>query len=593
VRCWGGIILVLTALVVGVAGSVTATPEAATSATEDTSWLTRTLHRYFENSTPTGVELRGRSVQMVDRYAEHVGKPIEVVIVSQVARFDRDWDRGQGSGQQFLNSAAKPFQSYTKDSTIRQHLLFAQGQLVDPFLIADTERILRGLDFIEDVRIILVPLAGEAESVAVVVETRDRWPFGVAGEVPDVGRYEFSLYSSNVGGIGLRWENKLLYRDDREPNVGYQGSLRKENLAGTFVRGEVAFEDSYRKLNKGVALTRELSHPTIKWVGGASWHRLRERDAGHEPEEFEIGDVWLGDVIQLEGDPVPNMTARPVLVPALRFNRKTFLDRPVVDRETNRSFHNAQNYLVGVTYQRFKYYKTSYLFEMGETENLPSGLVLKLSGGYQDGEYLDRVQGFFQSSYFTTRNRGDVAFVRADIGGFYRNGVYEDGSLVLRGGYVTPLLGHIGWQARFFSVLTYHRAINRDSETALTLGNATSLRGMQDNRVLGNQRLFGNFEYRLFMPWSVMGFRFMLLGFLDVGAIAGEKDPILQAKQYASAGVAVRIQNPDLVLPALQMRVAFLNSIDDKGIQVGVKIGGPDSPEILVPGTRPGGFEFR
>jgi len=175
----------------------------------------------------------------------------------------------------------------------------------------------------------------------------------------------------------------------------------------------------------------------------------------------------------------------------------------------------------------------------------------------------------------------------------YRSGLFEDGALILSGGYITQLLGEGQWRSRFYGLINYHLAINRESGEVLALGNATGLRALDDNRVQGNQRLLTSFEYRLFTPWSVMGFRFMFLGFLDAGVIAGEDEPILQAKYYGSTGVSVRVQNPDLVLPPMQLRVAILNSIDDKGIQVGFRIGGPDSPEVRVPGTRPGGFEFR
>ena len=85
----------------------------------------------------------------------------------------------------------------------------------------------------------------------------------------------------------------------------------------------------------------------------------------------------------------------------------------------------------------------------------------------------------------------------------------------------------------------------------------------------------------------------MLSGFADVGTITGETSSVVRAKIYGSSGLAVRIQNPDLVFEAVEMRVALLNSIDDKGVQVGFHVGGPDSPEIQFPGTRPGGFAFR
>ncbi len=556
-------------------------------------WLSRNLRHYFGNSAPSGDALDGRAVEIVDRYAEHVGKPIEVVIVHQVARFDRDWHTNQASSQALFNTVTKPFQSYTRDATIRQYVLFEQGQVVDPFLMADTERMLRDLDFIDDVRIILIPLAGEIESVAVVVETRDRWPFGAAGVVKDVGRYELNLYSSNIAGIGLRAESRLIFRDDLEPNVGYEGILRKRNIAGSFIRGELQFEDSYRRLHKGMAFDREVAHPAINWVGGISWQRTRERDAGPDPDDHELSEVWVGKVIPLGRDRASEGTARSILVPAVRFSRKTFLDRPTVASDTLTAFHNFQNYLVGLTFQRLKYYKTSYLFEMGETENVPAGVAVKISGGYRDGEFRDRTQAFFQSSVFSVRNRGDIFSARADIGGFFNDGVYEDGGLIVRGAYVTPLLGADSWRVRIISILSYYLAINRTSDSVLNLGNSTGLRGMGDNQVLGNQRLVGNFECRLFTPVSVMGFRFMLLGFLDMGAVAGEEDPVLQAKYFGSMGLAIRIQNPELVLAPIQIRVAFLNSIDDKGIGVGFHIGGPNSPRILVPGTRPGGFDFR
>ncbi len=179
------------------------------------------------------------------------------------------------------------------------------------------------------------------------------------------------------------------------------------------------------------------------------------------------------------------------------------------------------------------------------------------------------------------------------LGGFFRNRQYEDGSLIVRGGYITHLLNWSSWPSRFYVFARYDRAMRRSAQTALKLGNATGIRGMEDNLVEGNQRLVGNFEYRLFPNYDIWGFRFMLLGYMDVGLVADEHAPLLESRIYASTGLAVRIQNPDLVLPPLQLRVAFRNSIDDKGVLFGFRIGGPDSPEVDVPDTRPGGFVFR
>ncbi len=136
-RCWGGIILVLVGLLVGAAETSAAEPAVPDSVaaaegdeSADGSWLTRNLNRYFGNAAPTGDDLDGHAVELVDRYTEHVGKPIEVVLVYQVERFDSDWHRSKGTSQRALNTATKPIQTYTRDRTIRQFLLFERGQVV-------------------------------------------------------------------------------------------------------------------------------------------------------------------------------------------------------------------------------------------------------------------------------------------------------------------------------------------------------------------------------------------------------------------------------------------------------------------------------
>ncbi len=564
-----------------------------TNGDQDGSWMSRVLKRYFGNRGQTGEELAGTAVELVDRYAAHIGKPIVVIIVHQVERFDPYWDADKDSGQKFLNSVTRPFHSYTKDRLIREYLLFEQGQVVDPFLLADSERMLRDLDFINDARIILVPLSGSTESVAVVVETRDKWPFGITGNIKDVGRYDVNLYFSNLGGYGVRLDNKLIYRKDFEPNRGYQGRLAKRNIRGSFIDLRLLYEDSWQVLSQQAEIERPLIHPGIKWVGGAMWENTDVRDNGGIPRKFEKGDYWVGHAIPLSKARSTEESARPLLVPAVRFRMIDFKMRPFASPDTNVSYLNIRDYFAGVTYQRLKHYKTSFLFKMGETEDIPSGFTVKLSGGYQDREGYDRSSAFFQTGYISVRNRGDIFMGWLDLGGYFHDYVVEDGSFKMGGFYITPLKGGDRYRYRLYSFLTYTFAFNRNRDTALVLGNRTGLRGLEDNLVKGNQRLILKMESRVYTPWSMMGFRFMVFGYADVGTVGGEDDVIHQQKVYSSIGLGFRINNPDLVLPSTQLRFGFVNSIHESGFVLGFKIGGVDYPEIKMPGTKPGGFSLQ
>jgi hypothetical protein len=282
-----------------------------------------------------------------------------------------------------------------------------------------------------------------------------------------------------------------------------------------------------------------------------------------------------------------------MLIPAVRFRKIDYLVRPEATPDSNATYLNVRDYLAGVTYQRFTNYITSYLFKMGETEDIPGGFTAKLSVGYQDREGYDRSSTFMQLAFTSVRPHGSITMAGADLGGYFHNSVVEDGSLNIIGAHFTRLMGEGRYRHRLYARLAYTLAFNRDGNGALVLGNSTGLRGLEDNRVRGNQRVVINLESRVFTPWSMMGFRFMVFGYGDVGTVGGAKDPLVQQKIYSSIGLGFRINNPDLVLPSTQVRFGFINSIEGRGFVMGFKLGNVDYPEVRMPGTIPGGFAFR
>jgi len=553
-------------------------------------WLTRVIKTLFGRNGKKKEDLGGKSVELVSRYAPYIGKPIEVVIVHQVTRFDPSWDDDQGSGHHFFNSVTTPIHSHTRDRLIRE---FERGQALEPFLLSDTERMLRELDFINDVRIRVLPLMGETGSVVVVIETQDKWPFGVTGKIKDPDRYDVNLFFSNLGGYGVRLDNKVIYRGDKEPNLGYQGILSKRNIRGSFMDLRVLHEDSWQRLSRQAEIQRALIHPGIKYVGGASWENTDFRDNEGVPSKFELGDYWVGRTIPLRKVRATQNSARPLLVPAVRFRKLDFKERPEATPDSNSAYLNTRDYYAGVTFQRLKHYKTNYLFRMGETEDVPAGFTVKLTGGYQDREFFDRASAFFQTAYLTTRNRGDIFLGFVDLGSYFHNFVSEDGSLNVGGTYITRLVGGSRYRFRFYSFLTFTSAFNRKGDGALVLGNRTGLRGLEDNLVRGNKRMVLKLESRLFTPWRMMGFKFMVFGYADIGTVGGQSESIAQKKIYSSIGLGFQFENIDLVLPATQVRFGFLNSIDEKGLALGFKLGSVENPEIGMPSTKPGGFVFQ
>lgn len=557
-------------------------------------WLSRTLHRFFGRAPQSGEELSGRAEQSLDPFAEFAGRTIEVVIVQPVLRFDPAVADSSSSAA-WLSSLARRVTSYTHESIIRQYLLFASNDELDPYELADSERMLRQLSYINDARLVVLPVGGVGDGVAVIVEYRDRWPYGVSGTIITEDRYDVSFYTQNLGGAGVLFDNKIIRNNNGDPATGYRGRLAKGNLGGTFIDVAVEYEDSWQEQDFRVGFDRREVHPQIRYVGGVSWQKRddRENEGKDEPRVFEQSRAWAGRVFQLSRDPTLRTGLRRALTPALSYARRWFSDRPGVAADSNRSYHHSQTWLGALTYQRITDYKISYLFQMGEVEDIPAGFSAQMSAGYDDGEYLNRTSGWLDFGGSVVRERGDVLMGTAACGGYLRKDGFEDGLFDVVGAYFTPLLGKGRYRHRTFFRFRYTYGINRTTEGGLQLGRAANYRSIESPGVRGNQRYMATVEFRLFTPWRLFGFHVMSFGFADVGGVGASKDPIFEQKVYSSLGMGVRVQNPDLVLPSFEFRFAVTQNVDGRSFAVGLDLGNMVVPELRLPGVRPTKASFR
>ncbi|MEJ2537767.1 MAG: hypothetical protein P8048_12095, partial [Calditrichia bacterium] len=110
----------------------------------------------------------------------------------------------------------------TRKRIIYNNLLFHRGDSLDAYVLADNERILRSLPFIEDARILVVPVAGDKNKVEVVVITKDLFSIGVNPTFIDVNKYRFDLFDRNLMGWGseLRYTNH--YNSAEELDTGHE-----------------------------------------------------------------------------------------------------------------------------------------------------------------------------------------------------------------------------------------------------------------------------------------------------------------------------------------------------------------------------------
>ena len=140
----------------------------------DRMYITRWLHEMIirdpiNEYLPSGQPHRGESV-----FAEYEGKTIQNIMLRTASLFAPSIDEYYHSSSSRVERAVSLLHFSTNEKIIRNTLLFETGDRLDPFLIADNERILRQLSYIEDARIYIYENAINPEYVDIVIFTKDR-----------------------------------------------------------------------------------------------------------------------------------------------------------------------------------------------------------------------------------------------------------------------------------------------------------------------------------------------------------------------------------------------------------------------------------
>jgi hypothetical protein len=175
------------------------------------------------------------------------------VVVDNASIFDDD-DPGLPDRLRWAYRAANALHVRTRESVIRRELLFEEGDCLDPFLLAESERLLRGYGFLSRAEITALPRGDGTHDV--IVDTQDDWSTRVdlRLRVDEGLRLEgVSLNEENLLGTGQRLG---VFFFEREVTREYGLQFATPQLArtrwdltaaagrtrpGTFVREEIAY----------------------------------------------------------------------------------------------------------------------------------------------------------------------------------------------------------------------------------------------------------------------------------------------------------------------------------------------------------------
>ena len=459
----------------------------------------------------------------------------------------------------------------TKEYVLYNYILFERGDAVNPSIIADNERIIRKLPFIEDARIYIQEVPGEEDMVDILVVTKDNFSIGMGGEMRDINEGKVEFFEKNLLGQGHQLHWLIHWDGDKNPKVTHEFFHIINNIAGTFINSKLRHAKIHETRTIEAELERPFNTPNMKYAGAFSFEKtsteknIKYNDTVTEltPIKYNLVDGWIGRSIALTSREIFTKN-RINLVIASRYVKQQLFQRPrEVTEVTFYKYHNRSYLISSLSLTQQRFYRSNLIYSFGRTEDIPHGLLINFTAGPEFNEFGNRI--YLGSSISRGGLVGNLGYLysKLEFGGFLDEVDHiNQGAFNTNLNYFSNLYIINRFRVRHFLNLQYTRGVNRYLDEFITINDRYGIRGFKDEQVTGVQKFTANYEAVSFSPYYFFGFRFAFFGFIDFGLISFEEQ-LLKSKLHSGYGFGIRIKNERLVFETIQIRLGYYPTITD------------------------------
>ncbi|MBN1423182.1 hypothetical protein JXA88_01375 [Candidatus Fermentibacteria bacterium] len=495
------------------------------------------------------------------KFIDYAGKHIRRMRIRKLDVFGPSVDDTSRETLSRPESLLNHLNFQTRETTIRRTLLFREGDAIDPFRLADSERILRKLGFIGDARIDVALIPGSVDSVDVQVIVKEAWTLRLSGSLKEGNRLGAGLTEQNLLGLGHQVSMAATLTPHATPRLGFDTDYSVQNIHGSFITGKLKYVRVPEEETAGLAFSRELVSPILRYVGGLDLRRTSTTVPDSLPSAadntYGLVDLWAGRPVHqwhIQREP----GRRGILFLSGRLRRLRFTRRPPVTPSTFYQYRNMEHVLGSVTYIQSWYYRANLLYNFGRTEDIPYGLLARVTYGLADEEFT---RTHYASATLAAGERISglgYGIGELRIGGNPRGGEIEHGVIRLRTLYFSRLLQVGGFRFRQFINAEYTAGIHRFADDSIDFYGDESIRGVVYNSdVAGSKRLQLNLETVAFTPWRAQGVTFAFFTFADLDFIGSGRRSILAQDCYSGLGLGVRLHKDGFGIGPVQLRFAW------------------------------------
>ena len=469
----------------------------------------------------------------------------------------------------WLKNLANKTHMKTAEKVIRRQLTIKPGMLLVPFELVQNEILLRRLDYIDDANMIVTEDPDNPAQVNVTLICKDQLSWGATVESNFLNSFDIGLENKNFMKLGHVLNYEFSYRGTKDKKWGNELEYKVNSLWGTHINIRGYYRNDYREKEVFVDVERQFLTNRMKWAGGMGVGRvfysddLPDRNVNRLEELFNYHyqDVWLGKSFLL---PYRYSYNQNMFLTG-RFFTTLFNNRPLVTDDTNHLYYNRRDYFAAFTYIKMKYYKANLIYDFGRTEDIPTGLMLSLTTGYEKSEF-DNYGYIAGECHYSHFNKYDERYyaLEAALGSYVNEDGFTRGTLKLGASHISNLCSWGSFKFRFYNDVHYVKGIRRYPGDFLYMEDR-NIRGFSSDTLRGNQKLSSSLATTFFLPYIKKGFRVSISSFCDFGVIAADNKKLVHSKTYWGFGVGVNLRNDNVVIKNISFRFAVYPTIPEDG----------------------------
>lgn len=503
-------------------------------------------------------------------FKDFEGKIIRNISITTLDPFGFDVKDTLKEPKRWSERAGNTFHIKSKNSTIRNLLLFKKNQELDSLIIEESERLVRSQRYIRRVVIEPKQISEISDSVDVNIRVLDSWSLIPTGSISS-SRMNLELAERNFLGLGHTFRHDYQQRFD-DARSAYGARYIIPNIKNTYINTTLIYDiDVNDNSVKSLGVERNFFSPLTKWAGGLYLDERFLRDSLPEAAgdysmmnfKSRSQEYWAGRSFRISKNNVTDKTLN--LVTTLGYYNVAYSEKPTISYDSSGFFSNSQTYLMSVGLTSREFVRDRFLFEYDRTEDVAIGKVYSITGGFQDKNNLRRL---YLGMKYSFGNYYDFGFFGSDfeVGTFFNKGKSEQGVIKASAIYFTKLYQTGDWHFRQFIkpsiVFGFDRApIIKDQ---LTFEGRNGIEGF-NNQFLGTRKAILSLQTQSYAPGIWYGFRFSPFINFSFGMMGGPDHSFFDGKLYSKIGLGVLISNDFLVFNQFQLSLAYYPTIPFEG----------------------------